>query len=233
MVKIQILQHVPFEGPANIEKWAKSKNHEICLVECWKEIPKEINNSDLLIVLGGPMGAYDDEEFPWLRQEKKFIKEQILKGQKVLGICLGAQLIAEVLDARVYSNKLKEIGCFPITLSQAALEKDLFKDFPEKPEVLHWHGDTFELPPKSQHLAFSEACTNQAFSWNDRVFGFQFHLESNKESIQLLLDNCSDELMDGEFIQNPEQMLKLFSENAKALEIYLNSFLDKLIEMKN
>ncbi|MDX1921029.1 MAG: type 1 glutamine amidotransferase [Candidatus Caenarcaniphilales bacterium] len=223
-MKIQILKHVAFEGPANIRGWAKSKNYHLNEINLWEDDLDSNADLDLLIVMGGPMGAYDDEKYPWMKPEKEFIKKQIEKGKKVLGICLGAQIIAEVLGAKVYKNKQKEIGWFPVKLTESALSKKFFKDFPTEFMAFHWHGDTYDIPAECDLLASSEACKNQAFSFEERVFGFQFHLESNQKSIQLLLDHCSGELIGGEYIQTPERILDGYI-HLENLENNLNSFL--------
>ena len=122
-------------------------------------------------------------------------------GKSVLGICLGAQLIADVLDARVYPGPQKEIGWFPIRRAEGA--PDII---PEKLTVFHWHGDTFEIPAGATRIASSAACINQGFVYNDRVVALQFHLETTPESMEALIENCANELTDAPFIQTAEQM---------------------------
>ena len=123
-MKIQVLKHVPFEGPSNIKKWASAKKFLINEINLWEtDLDNVSEDFDLLIVMGGPMGTCDEDKYPWLKQEKKFIEKQFIDGKKILGICLGAQLIAEVLGARVYKNKQKEIGWFEIQLTEKAKKK--------------------------------------------------------------------------------------------------------------
>jgi len=152
------------------------------------------------------MGVHDEDRFPWLAIEKRFIERSMSKGKAVLGICLGAQLIADVLGARVYPNGYKEIGWFPIELTEAGQRSPLFSFLPERLEVFHWHGDTFDLPAGALHIARSEACTHQAFMHNERAIGLQFHLESTTEGVEALIENCSGELADGRYIQAPAQL---------------------------
>ena len=163
---------------------------------------------DWLIVMGGPMNIYEEKEYPWLAGEKRFIGKAIEKGKIVLGICLGAQLIADVLGGQVVRNRCKEIGWFPVSLRPEGTESVAFRGFPAKFQALHWHGDTFSLPPGAAMLAESEACPAQAFSSNGgRVLALQFHLESSKDSARALIQNCSDELVDGAYIQGADAIL--------------------------
>ena len=167
-----------------------------------------LDNFDLLIIMGGPMNIYEYEKYPWLREEKKFIEETISVGKAVLGICLGAQLVADVLKAEVLKNNYKEIGWFPVfTLKQEGSNVYLLENIPEKFTAFHWHGDTFNLPEDAKSLFFSEACKNQGFIYNDRVIGLQFHLEMSNETIGNVIENCSDELIDGKYIQNEKEMI--------------------------
>ena len=155
------------------------------------------------------MNIYEEKEYPWLAAEKKFIGTAIEKGKIVLGICLGAQLIAGVLGGRVVRNRYKEIGWFPVSLRREGLESVPFRGFPNDFPAFHWHGDTFSLPLGAAMLAESEACPAQAFSYNgDRVLALQFHLESSTDSIRALIQNCSDELVDGEYIQSADAILR-------------------------
>ena len=162
---------------------------------------------DLLIVMGGPMGVRDEAEFPWLRSEKNFIKEVIDEKAWVLGVCLGAQLIADVLGAPVTKNSTPEIGWFPVQVD-SSLEADWLRNlFGNEFDAFHWHGDTFQIPEGAQPLGSSEACDNQGFLWGDRVLGLQFHLEFTPESTSLLAENSAHELVEGPWIQMPDQML--------------------------
>jgi GMP synthase (glutamine-hydrolysing) len=134
-----------------------------------------------LIFLGGVMSANDD--LPFLRREVEHIRAAVVRGQPVLGICLGAQLIAKALGARVYKNAIAEIGWAPITFTHAAQHDPLFADLPPSETVFHWHGDTFDLPDGAELLASSLQCRHQAFRFGDRVYGLQFHLEVTAEMI--------------------------------------------------
>ncbi len=207
-MKIHYLQHVPFEGLGSIESWAVQKNAEITCTQLFndEDFPSH-DNFDWLIVMGGPMNIYDNETYPWLKHEKTFIKEAIDCGKTVLGICLGAQLIADVLGAKIYANQEKEIGWFPITLAKDLPNSELTAMFNEGKEVMHWHGDTFSLPDQATRLASSKACQNQGFIYQNRVIALQFHLETTKDSLSKLIANSMDEIVEAPYIQPPKIML--------------------------
>lgn len=208
-ISIHTFMHVPFERLGCIEPWIIEKGHSITFTRFYEEYtlpnPDEI---DWLIVMGGPMGVYDNVQYPWLNEEKEFIKQVILKGKTVLGICLGSQLIASALGAKVYPNKQKEIGWYNLNLTEQGRNHPLFIRFETEFPVFHWHGDTFDLPAGSVHLASSNVCRNQAFLFNDKVLGLQFHFEVTSESLNEMIENGRNELMESETIQQAEQIRK-------------------------
>ena len=207
-MRLHYLQHVPFEDLANIKLWARHKGHSVSRTLLFNdEKPPPVNDFDCLIIMGGPMNIYEEKKYPWLIREKRFIEKTIASENKVLGICLGAQLIADVLGSMVYKNKYKEIGWYPVLLTKEAKKSSVFYKLPKKFLAFHWHGDTFKLPSGCIRIAESEGCANQAFEYNGRVIGLQFHLESSPESINQLILNCSDELVEGRYIQTSEQIL--------------------------
>ncbi len=156
--------------------------------------------------MGGPMGVNDAAEYSWMLQEKLLISQAIEQGKLVLGICLGAQLIADVLGAPVTRNEHKEIGWLPVRLHPPVTLSPVFADLPEKFMAFHWHGDTFACPTGAKPAAFSEGCNNQAFMYDNRVVGLQFHLETSAESMERLLSNCADDITEGPFVQSAEEM---------------------------
>ncbi len=204
---LHYLQHVPFEDPAYILQWAEQSDHAVSstLLYDGQPLPDDLP-FDLLVVMGGPMCIYDEAEYAWLSPEKRCIERAITAGKSVLGICLGAQLIADVLGARIIPNAHKEIGWFDVTTTAAAADSALFADVPQQFSAFHWHGETFTLPDGAAHLARSVACENQAFSYGDRVLALQCHLEATGRSVQNLIHHCADELTDAPYIQNPAQM---------------------------
>jgi GMP synthase (glutamine-hydrolysing) len=207
-MNIHYLQHVPFEDLGSIADWARERRHHVTVTRLYEDeaFPSQ-RHVDWLVVMGGPMNIYEEQKYPWLVGEKRFIEHMISAGKVVLGICLGAQLLADVLGARIYKNREKEIGWFPIQLTENAIYCPIFQDIPAQLDAFHWHGDTFDLPRDALHLATSEVCKHQAFSYNSRVLGFQFHLETTKRNAEQLIAHCRDELVDAPFIQTSEAML--------------------------
>lgn len=206
---IHYLQHEPFEDLAAIFQWADNPENTITCTKLYEKFKfPEVEDIDLLIIMGGAMGVYEEDKFSWLKEEKKFIEKAIRSNKKVVGICLGSQLIAEVLGAKVYKNREKEIGWFDIEFSDHARTNPFFKTFPSSLTVFHWHGDTFDLPAGAVHIAGSKACRNQAFTYGDNVVALQFHIEATEKSIKELAYNCRDEIVDAPFIQKEEEVMK-------------------------
>ena len=207
-MNIHYLQHVPFEGLGSMEVALKTRGHQLSCTHLYKSqsLPA-IEEIDWLIVMGGPMSVHDDNKYPWLKQEKEFLRQTINAGKLVLGICLGAQLIAAALGAKVYKNPNREIGWFNINPHTEAAGTILASVFSSPIEVFHWHGDTFDLPVRAKLLASSDACNNQGFIFADRVVGLQFHLETTPESAQKLINNSRDELDGSSYVQSEKEML--------------------------
>ena len=208
-MKIHYLQHVEYEAPGLILNWAEENKHKLSSTKFFLNelLPKTIN-FDLLIVMGGPMNIYDYSKYPYLKKEKLFITNIIQKGISVLGICLGAQLIADVLGAKVKANKHKEIGWFPIQAVENKCSSELNKILSINTPVFHWHGDTFDIPKGATRLAQSDVCNNQAFVYNKNIFALQYHLEMSEKSLQTLIKNGRDEIVDSPFIQTETEMLR-------------------------
>ncbi|MGL4370676.1 MAG: type 1 glutamine amidotransferase [Spirochaetota bacterium] len=201
-MRILWLQHVSFEGPAYIRQWAESHGYPMHGVMMYLHEPlPPVESFDFLIVMGGPMGVYDTDEYPWLIKEKEFLLNAIAAKKTVMGICLGAQLLADVLGAAVRKNPFREIGWYPVTKTSAANCTALGSSLPESFYSFHWHSDTFDIPPSAVHLASSEACRNQGFIWQDRVIGVQFHNEVTYDSLEALCGACSGELDGSRFVQ--------------------------------
>ena len=203
-MKAHILQHVPFEDIGSMASWLDERGAEVNYTRFFEgaALP-QMKNLDLVIAMGGPMSVNDESSLPWLRPEKQFIRDAAEKGVPVLGVCLGAQLIASAHGARVYRNRYKEIGWYPIEATPGPA--DTFR-FPEKCTVFHWHGETFDLPSGAVRLAKSAACENQAFQIGRHVIGLQFHLETTPKSAKAILDNCADELVPGPYVQTASEM---------------------------
>lgn len=195
-MSIYILQHVPFEKPGILEALDAKV---IKLYETDYRLP-DTADIDLLIILGGPMSVNDDIE--WLLQEKKLIRTMIENNKPMLGICLGAQLIAKVLGSTIFQNKEgKEVGFGEI--QKATNQYDFL---PEKLDVLHWHGETFNLPKGATRLYRSEHCENQAFIYNDNVIGLQFHMETTEATLKDIVEaDC--EYIEDNVLGNTEQTI--------------------------
>lgn len=228
-MKIHWLCHVPFEGLGNIEKWANDRGHTLSSTHFYEEnyILPHIDKFDMLVVMGGPMSTYEEERYPFLIVEKRFITEAVNKGKKVLGICLGAQLIADVLGGKVYPNEYKEIGWFNVKKVNSDSQNP-FSVFGEEESVFHWHGDTFTIPKQAEWILKSEACQNQGFTYNNgKVAALQFHIEMNKEGIAGICTNCANELTAGKYIMNAEEILgkvNLADANEKLLYKFMDRF---------
>jgi len=207
-MRVHYLQHVPFEGLGSIGPWLHARGASVRGTRLHDEDPLPARDDfDWLIVMGGPMSVHDEPAHPWLTAEKRCIAEAIAASKCVLGICLGAQLIASALGQRVYANAEPEIGWFPIQPPVPPATGPLAAAFSRPMEVFHWHGQTFDLPPGAAHVARSDACRNQAFSLDDRVLALQFHLEMTPESAKSLVEACGDELVDAPFVQTADEML--------------------------
>jgi GMP synthase-like glutamine amidotransferase len=207
-MRIHHLQHVPFEGIGSMEPYFINQGHQLSSTHLYLNEPfPQLHDFDWLIVMGGPMGVSDELQYPWMSKEKSFIKSSIESGKIIVGICLGAQLIADVLGAKVYKNRYREIGWFPINVTEQ-VDNTIFKGvFSQGIEVFHWHGDTFDIPESGVLLASSDACQNQGFIVEDRIVGLQFHLETTPGSTKALVENCRDELDGSEFVQNEKEIL--------------------------
>nr|WP_321272339.1 gamma-glutamyl-gamma-aminobutyrate hydrolase family protein [uncultured Tolumonas sp.] len=223
-MRVYVLQHVPFEELGNIQPWLAQHNAEVhyCRLYANEPLP-DVNETDLLIVLGGPMSVNDESHYPWLVAEKAFLAQAIAAEKPIVGICLGAQLIASCQGARIYSNYAKEIGWFDITA--VAASGDVLP-LPASMHVFHWHGETFELPAKAVLLASSVACNNQIFQLGKRVIGLQCHLETTAENARSMVLHCADELTGGSFIQDADTILSASEAQYQQLSQLMTQVLD-------
>jgi GMP synthase-like glutamine amidotransferase len=231
-MRLHYLQHVPFEDLGFVEDWAKSRGHQITgtMLFDGQKLPA-VDQFDWLIIMGGPMNIYEEKKYPWLSWEKKFIHEAIVSDKIVLGICLGAQLMAESLGARVLKNEFKEVGWHPVKLTAEGKRSNIFKVLPGEFLAFHWHGDAFGIPEGAIRTAESVGCANQAFQIGKAV-GLQFHLESTMDSIEDLIENCIDGLAGGKYVQRPEELLAdvhMLPEINRLMKLFLDN-MQKVLE---
>lgn len=194
---IDVLQHVPHEGPGLIANWAKENQHQLKIHLLFEENAHVPNDSDFLIVLGGPMGINDTAEFAWLADERALIKRLSEQNKPIFGVCLGAQQIAATFGSEITVNKEKEVGWFPIKRTS-----DKLPFFPESLHVFHWHQDTFSLPAGATRLFSSEGCLNQAFLYAENIIGLQFHFEMEKAGIETILQIDEEFITPGKYVQS-------------------------------
>jgi len=207
-VRVHYLMHVPHEALGNMEPWFVQQGFRLTRTRLYAGDPlPDPGAIDWLIIMGGPMAVYEEARYDWLAPEKRFIEQVLGRDIPVLGVCLGSQLLAEVLGGRVYRHERQEIGWFPVELTQAGGRSPLLGHLPETVLPLHWHGDTFTLPEGARHLASSQACPHQAFSVADRILGLQFHLEALPSVAQAFCDADAELLVPDTWVQTPDQIM--------------------------
>lgn len=228
--RILVFQHVPFEGLGLIAGLLEERGANV-VWQRWFEQPDAVlpmpEEVDLLIVMGGPMSIHDEAIFPWLKHEKAWLRLAMTVGTPMLGICLGAQLIAESLGAAVAANPVAEIGWYPVEWTLHGQE--LFGTESCETTVLHWHGETFSLPVGALPLGSSTACAQQGFRHGDTVVGLQFHLEMRAEDVAQLIDHSQAELVDGDWVQDRAGLLGIPDEIVSENRALMARVLDRLL----
>ena len=206
-MNIHYIKHVSFEGLGSMESIFLQQECALSYTHMYEDpsLPF-VREIDALIVMGGPMGVADDDKFPWLSAEKKFIEAAIKRDIPVLGVCLGAQLIANVLGAEVSSNHCEEIGWYPVKRTQDT-EDTRVNSFPSQFYVYHWHSDTFEIPAGASNFLASEGCAHQGFIYGQNTLGLQFHLEMMPSNVQAIYQECGLPEKQGEYVQGLDEML--------------------------
>ncbi len=226
-MKAHYFKHVPFEDLGSIRLWLTKTGYAITCTPFFESAqlpdPEEI---DLLIVMGGPMSVNDEKIYPWLVDEKNFIHQMIMSGKPVLGICLGAQLIASAMGAKVYPNSMKEIGWFPV-YGIPSDDSSVFR-FPQSLKAFHWHGETFDLPAGAMQIAKSDGCENQAFQLGRSVIGLQFHLETTPESARGIIAHCRAELRPSQYVQSQAAIFAASPESYRAINKMMSKVLSFL-----
>ena len=230
---IHFIIHEHFEAPGAYEIWGKSRGHTLSYTRVYQgdSLPEELGNTDLLIIMGGPQSpATTREECPWFdaQAEKALISRAIEAGKTVIGVCLGSQLIGEALGAAFCHSPEKEIGKFPVRLTDAGKANPLFEGFGSVLNVGHWHNDMPGLTPQAKVLAYSEGCPRQIVQYSERVYGFQCHMELTPEVVELLIEHSQNDLRRAGEFRFVETAEKLRSHDYREMNQVLFSFLDKL-----
>jgi GMP synthase (glutamine-hydrolysing) len=208
VMKIYYIQHVPTEDLGVIEKWAEKGGHSIAGLNITTDLSlPSVDEFDGLIILGGPQSACKIERYPYLEQEIDLIKKAIAANKYILGICLGGQLIAHALGAPASRSPERELGYFPVDLTDEGKQDPVFSAFPANFTSVHWHSDMMGVPDNAVVLAKTPGCPIQAIRFSQRVYGLQFHLEFTKLKIKAILQKIHSKLPQGEYVQTPEEML--------------------------
>ena len=184
---------------------------------------------DWLVVMGGPMSVSDEDVYPWLSVEKRFLERALGAGKRVVGVCLGSQLLAEVLGGRVYRNRHKEIGWHPVQRGRDEDRSRAGSVLPAEFVAFHWHGDAFDLPPGALHLASSECTGNQAFECGTAL-GLLCHLEVSAESATAMVGRCANDIGEGPYMQTSAEILAAPPARYVELERHLAVLLDRLVD---
>lgn len=227
IMKIHFLKHTSLEGLGIIDEWVEENGHVLTGTHSYKheQLPDPAA-FDFLIVMGGPQSACDLARYSYLQEEIKLIQSAIEQDKHVLGICLGAQLISEALGAKAEKSPEKEIGCYPVQLTEAGKQDRIFKNFPEIFASLHWHYDMPGIPPGAELLAKSVGCPRQALRYSDRVYGLQFHLEFNKNKMAALIKKAMHNLEQSTYTQTSQEILSV---NFDEINYRMKLILDELI----
>ncbi len=227
--------HVPFEGPGAIRNWIDDHGHQLKFTRFYEgESLPDPESVDLLIIMGGNMNVFDYHIHPWMQDEIDWVSNFIQTGKPILGICLGAQIIATALGSEVYPGKQKEIGWHNIRFLPCLGDYKICKNLPPTRRVFHWHGDTFDIPEGANRIAESHTFPNQGFIYERRVVALQFHLEVTSQVVEGLLQHAADDLTEGAFVQSVTEIkegLEYCPENKLILFQLLDRFLDP--EQKN
>lgn len=230
-MKVIIIKHIGIEGPGTIADYLEDNNiaYEVIDIFNGGALPDSLSNVSSVITLGGPMNVYEEDKYPFLKDENEFLKDVIERDIPTLGFCLGAQLIAKAKGAVVKKAPEKEIGWFKISLNNDGLNGPLFQGFSREVEVFQWHGDMFEIPDGAVALAKSDVCPNQAFRIGKNVYGLQFHVEVTGDMVLEWLASYKDELDTLKGLVDPDKIIsdtrsKSDSYAAQSKQFCLNFF---------
>lgn len=228
-MKMSLLIHADFEGPGLISKLAKQNNIHLDIVKTYRgEALPPMDNYDMLVIMGGPQSASDEyEKFPYLANEVEYIQSAIKSNKKVLGFCLGAQLIGRAYKQPAERSPFKEVGLFPIKLTASAASDPLLNGLGKEINTFHWHRDMPGVSDDFTLLAASDGCPRQIIKFAKYVYGFQCHIEIEKDGAKDLINHCGDDLTPGSYIQRSKEILEAdFSVMHKNMEIIFQRFID-------
>jgi len=230
MKTLHILQHTIQDGPGFSSEWADSRGWKIQLISVSQneKLPDPETRPNILI-LGGDMNIYQHRDHPWLIVEKQMLTQYIEAGCLMFGICLGSQLLADALGAKITQNPVKEIGWFPVNFTSEA--RVYFPELPASLSVLHWHGDTFSLPQGAVRIAASSACPEQGFFWNNQVLALQFHPEVNNEASVIKSEDFTE--MPTEFVQDRRTLVAGYYQYSALVKKIFFALLDGLFRNSN
>lgn len=198
MAEVIVLQHADSEGLGTIQHVLAQHSVKVRTVRSYagEQVPEQMEEASGLIVMGGPMGVYQQEEYPFLKDELRLIEQALVHNKSVLGVCLGSQLLATVPGGAVITGPQKEIGWYPVRLTTEAKEDALWAGVTEEFTAFHWHGDVFTLPSGAVPLAYSGLTERQAFRYGQNAYGFLFHLEVTAAQIQSMVTSFSNEMQE-------------------------------------
>ncbi len=193
-MQVLIIKHVEIEGPGLIEYCLNRKRipYQVICLDSGVPLPKAEDYTHI-VLLGGSMNVYEEDRYPFLKYEDLFVKEAIQRGKPILGICLGAQLMAKALGANVFKAPVKEIGWYDVSLTGIGSSDSLFFDLPKTFPVFQWHEDTFEIPKAGKLIVTSSPVAHQAFRYGENAYGLQFHLEVTEEMITEWMETYGEE----------------------------------------
>lgn len=229
-MKILCIMHADFETPGVIEEWAADNHHDFKIKKPYKGEPLSSDHDfDMLIIMGGPQSPLHLAEAPYLSSEIELIKTALSHHKKVLGFCLGAQLIGEALGAKTERSPEKEVGVYPVMLTSEGMNDYLLKGFPKSFPVIHWHNDMPGLTKEAVLLASSQGCPRQIVRYRDNAYGFQCHLEITREGIQALVDAVPGDLNPSLYTQTKEELL---TQDYDSIHKSMRLILDRFAELE-
>ncbi|MBS0357867.1 MAG: homoserine O-succinyltransferase [Proteobacteria bacterium] len=206
-MRLHSIIHAPFEKPGIITDWANEKGFQISETHTYRgeQLPAP-SAFDFLIIMGGPQSPLECDRYPYIKDEINLTKSAINHKKFILGFCLGAQIIGEALGAATERSPNKEVGIFPITLTDAGTQDPIFKNFSPVFDVIHWHNDMPGIPEGAELLAKSDGCPKQAFRYGDRVYALQFHMEITASLLKGMVEHCPGDLKPGKYIQSAHEL---------------------------